>query len=101
MKVLIVILNAGIWKILIESVNMNLRLHNASKITNFCRWKAIILQLLYTNDVSSIFLPKVAFTSWNNATYNRAWIRNFKTCLPLLSHCLQLNTVTDTCWQLH
>jgi len=64
---------------------------------NVLKNKAKFSPMLDSKNVSNIFLQrKVAFTIWNSTTYLKAWIGNFETCLLLLPHLLQLNTLTDT-----
>jgi hypothetical protein len=61
MKELIVNFIGGTGAIIIWFLNSYLELNIASKVTNLSEWKAIILQLFYTVDVSSILPRKVAF----------------------------------------
>ena len=94
------IIKSGIRRIFMGTGNKNLCFDKARKFTNFFKESSIILLRLDPQDVSNIPLQKVAFICWTSATTHNVLIENFKTCLSLLSHRLQLNTPTETCWQL-
>jgi hypothetical protein len=53
MKVLIVILNVAIWKIVSDSVNISYDLIKQAKNNNFCKLKSIILLLFDPENANS------------------------------------------------